>query len=167
MKLDNLSNPIFDNNDVFDILYSGNLELLSEITVIESDEIKTLESISDLKLKKFYELPINIEDFDYQNQQHWFMPEEYQNFDIENWLYKQCKNNNQLTRAKEELVEFNRRGMILLLKWLKFFVDTCRNNKILWGVGRGSSVSSYVLYLIGVHRIDSLKYNLDWREFLR
>ena len=53
MKLDNLSNPIFDNNDVFDILYSGNLELLSEITVIESDEIKTLESISDLKLKKF------------------------------------------------------------------------------------------------------------------
>jgi DNA polymerase III alpha subunit len=36
-----------------------------------------------------------------------------------------------------------------------------------WGVGRGSSVASYVLFLIGVHRIDSMKYNLDYKEFLR
>jgi DNA polymerase III alpha subunit len=50
---------------------------------------------------------------------------------------------------------------------LKYIVDTLRDNKIIWGVGRGSSVSSYVLYLLGVHRIDSLKYQLDYREFLR
>jgi len=54
-----------------------------------------------------------------------------------------------------------------LLKWMKYFVDTCRTNRVVWGVGRGSSVASYVLYLIGVHRIDSMKYNLDWQEFLR
>jgi len=57
--------------------------------------------------------------------------------------------------------------MMDLLRWLKYFVDYCRDNKILWGVGRGSSVASYVLYLIGVHKIDPLKYNLDWQDFLR
>ena len=57
--------------------------------------------------------------------------------------------------------------MIDLLRWCKYFVDTCTNNDILWGVGRGSSVASYILYLIGVHRINSIKYNLDWKEFLR
>jgi DNA polymerase III alpha subunit len=39
--------------------------------------------------------------------------------------------------------------------------------KIIWGVGRGSSVASYVLYKLGVHRINSLYYNLDATEFLR
>jgi DNA polymerase III alpha subunit len=34
-------------------------------------------------------------------------------------------------------------------------------------VGRGSSVASYVLYLLGVHRIDSMFYDLDPSEFLR
>jgi DNA polymerase III alpha subunit len=54
-----------------------------------------------------------------------------------------------------------------LLQWLKYFVDTCLAENIIWGVGRGSSVSSFVLYLLNVHRIHSIKYNLDWREFLR
>jgi DNA polymerase III alpha subunit len=42
-----------------------------------------------------------------------------------------------------------------------------RDNNIVWGVGRGSSVSSYVLYLLGVHRVNSLYYDLDIHEFLR
>ena len=41
------------------------------------------------------------------------------------------------------------------------------DKNVLWGVGRGSSVASYALFLIGVHKIDSVKYDLDWREFLR
>jgi DNA polymerase III alpha subunit len=57
--------------------------------------------------------------------------------------------------------------MFDLLFYLKYLVDTLRENKVLWGVGRGSSVASYVLYLIGVHKIDSLKYNLDIAEFLK
>jgi DNA polymerase III alpha subunit len=42
-----------------------------------------------------------------------------------------------------------------------------RKNNILWGVGRGSSVASFVLYLIGIHRINSLFYNLPIEEFLK
>ena len=42
-----------------------------------------------------------------------------------------------------------------------------RENHVIWGVGRGSSVSSYVLYKLGIHRIDSMFYDLDVEEFLR
>jgi DNA polymerase III alpha subunit len=42
-----------------------------------------------------------------------------------------------------------------------------RKHNIVWGVGRGSSVASYVLYLIGVHKINSMYYDLDIEEFLR
>jgi len=54
-----------------------------------------------------------------------------------------------------------------LLRYLKYLVDTMNHNQVIWGVGRGSSVSSYVLYLLGVHRINSMYYDLDVGEFLR
>ena len=57
--------------------------------------------------------------------------------------------------------------MFDLLRYLKYFVDTMRENNVVWGLGRGSSVASYVLYLIGVHKIDSMYYDLDVGEFLR
>ena len=42
-----------------------------------------------------------------------------------------------------------------------------RKNNIVWGVGRGSSVASFVLFLIGVHKINSLYYDISIDEFLR
>jgi DNA polymerase III alpha subunit len=99
-------------------------------------------------------------------QSSWNMPDKYTTLDIEEWLLDSCPEQNH-QRLEEELQEYKQRNMLDLLRWLKYFVDTCRKEHIVWGVGRGSSVASYVLYLIGVHKIDSLKYNLDWREFLR
>jgi DNA polymerase III alpha subunit len=48
-----------------------------------------------------------------------------------------------------------------------YIIDPLRKNNSVWGVGRGSSVASYVLYLIGVHKIDSLFFDLDIEDFLR
>jgi len=70
-------------------------------------------------------------------------------------------------RTYEELEAFDERGMFPLLQYMIYLVDFMRENNIVWGVGRGSSVASYVLYLIGVHKINSIKYDLDWHEFLR
>ena len=66
-----------------------------------------------------------------------------------------------------ELLLFQERDMFDLLKYLKYLVDTMRENNIIWGVGRGSSVSSFVLYLIGIHKINSLYYDLSIEEFLK
>lgn len=169
MYLDKFSNPIFDDTDVFNFLYSGKIDQLSNLTVLSSFDISSLEDITGVKLKKVNDNleELNVEDYDKLAQSNWFMPEEYKNFDVEHWLYQQCISNIEIIRIQEEIREFKQRDMINLLRWLKYFVDTCRKNKILWGVGRGSSVASFVLYKIGVHKINSLVYNLDWREFLK
>jgi DNA polymerase III alpha subunit len=88
--------------------------------------------------------------------------------DIEQWIRDQGPPwDPNFTRIEEELAAYKARDMLDLLRWLKYFVDTCSKEQVLWGLGRGSSVASYVLYLIGVHNIDPIKYNLDWQEFLR
>jgi DNA polymerase III alpha subunit len=78
-----------------------------------------------------------------------------------------CETEQQLQRVGKELLMYQERNMFDLLRYLKFLVDTLKSKNILWGVGRGSSVASYVLYLLGVHRIDSIYYDLDPGEFLR
>ena len=95
------------------------------------------------------------------------MPQEYRDFNIVEHLYSLCKTDQEIDRVSEELELFVQYDMIDLLKFLRYLVDFMRSNTILWGVGRGSSVASYCLYLLGVHKIDSLKYQLDIREFLK
>ena len=96
----------------------------------------------------------------------WFIPDSYKNMDIEAFLVAQCPTEN-YNRLVIELELFQQNGMIPVLKTMKYVVDTLRKNNIVWGVGRGSSVSSYVLYLIGIHKIDSIKYNLPIEEFFK
>ena len=72
-----------------------------------------------------------------------------------------------MARTCEELAEYDRRNMFDLLKYMVYLVDFMRENNIVWGVGRGSSVASYVLYLIGVHKVDSVQFDLDYHEFMR
>lgn len=110
---------------------------------------------------------LSIKEYDRLLQKDWFMPNEYYKFDIEEYCMLKCKTNIEQTRVLAELTAYKNRNMIPLLQWLKYFVDTCLENNIVWGVGRGSSVSSFVLFLIGIHKIDSIKYNLDWQDFLR
>ena len=98
----------------------------------------------------------------------WNTPIEFQNLDIFEYIIsKNTLTYEQKQRVAEELVEFDKRQLTNLLRFLVFFVKILKDNNIVYGVGRGSSIASYVLYLLGVHRIDSLKYNLDIKEFLK
>jgi DNA polymerase III alpha subunit len=143
-----LSNILFDNPDQFNaavkVLYSD-FALLREYALIDAD----------------------LAQFDSRNQSAWHMPEEYVKLDIARWVLDQCATDAELQRVADELMLFQERDLFNLLRWLKYFVDTMRANKVVWGVGRGSSVASYVLYLIGVHRINSMYYDLDISEFLK
>jgi DNA polymerase III alpha subunit len=119
-------------------------------------------------LQKYIPLDVDQKTFDGVCQSEWFMPDEYKALDVVAHLYSLCEGDDEhFHRVNEELAEFQRREMFDLLRYMIYLVDFMRENDIVWGVGRGSSVASYVLYLIGVHRIDSVKYDLDWREFLR
>jgi DNA polymerase III alpha subunit len=96
----------------------------------------------------------------------WFIPKKYQDMDIKEWLIANSPEEN-YERVIQEIQLFQKHNMIDVLKTMKYVVDTLRENNIVWGVGRGSSVASYVLYLIGVHKIDSIKYNLPIEEFFK
>ena len=100
------------------------------------------------------------------DKSNWFIPNRYKQLDIEEFLVTQCPEQN-YPRLIEELALFKQNNMIPVLKTMKYVVDTLRANNIVWGVGRGSSVSSYVLYLIGIHKIDSVKYALPIDEFFK
>jgi len=169
MKLDKFANPIFNEADIFDVLYSGHQTALSDIVVDDNYELSKLAKIAEINFATIDDSLYNlsIKDFDSKAQDLWFMPESYYSFNVQEYCISKCKSPIEEARVIAELAEFNNRNMIRVLQWLKFFVDTCLEENIVWGVGRGSSVSSFVLYLLNVHRIDSIKYNLDWREFLR
>lgn len=109
----------------------------------------------------------SIEDFDLYCRNNWYIPEQYKNFDIAKFVLDQCQDEAELQRAGEELLLYQERDMFILLQYLKYLVDTMRANNIVWGVGRGSSVASFVLFLIGIHRINSLYYDLSIDEFLK
>lgn len=171
MRTDSLGIAVYDYQDIVDMLYQGKVNVLGEILVEDSAQIDEFNRWSDefgtVHLKKYQPLEITREEFDNILSNDWHMPDEYKTMDIAKWVLDQCENQDQLQRVGAELLEFQRRGMMDLLRWMKYFVDTCRKERVVWGVGRGSSVASYVLYKIGVHKIDSMKYNLDWQEFLR
>ena len=101
------------------------------------------------------------------NQQMWLMPEEYQNIDIAQYVLDKCTDQNELQRAGQELLEYQRRDLFGMLCYLKYLADVAKENNVVLGVGRGSSVASFVLYVLGVHRIHSLRHNLDFAEFMR
>ena len=115
-----------------------------------------------------YETPADTNDkYSYKDANNWWMPEEYKTLDIEQYLLKLITTPQQRERVYAELEEFRQRDMLPMLNFLVYMITELKSNNIMWGVGRGSSVSSYILYLIGVHKIDSIKYNLDYKEFLR
>ena len=169
MRLDKYSNPIFNEQEIFDALYQGyQIDPSDFLFVQHTKDIWTLEEQLGFKLAEPVDELISVQEFDSIMQHNWNMPDEYKTLDIEEWLISQCPPwGPESTRLAEELEAYKARNMLDLLRWLKYFVDTCSKENILWGVGRGSSVASYVLYLIGVHNIDPIKYNLDWQEFLR
>ena len=168
MKTDKYGQLIYNQNDLCELFLQDPTRTISNALVdspIEFNGFLSLENIPNLK--QYTTSAISLEEFDRLNQTKWHMPKEYYEFDIAKWVLDQCKNESELQRAGDELIKFQERNMFILLQYLKYLVDTMRKNNVVWGVGRGSSVASFVLFLIGVHRINSLYYDLSVDEFLK
>lgn len=97
----------------------------------------------------------------------WNIPTKYKTLDVKEKLLSLCDSDVQRERVETEYEMFEERQLIPLLQFLTYIVDYMRKNEIVWGVGRGSSVASYCLYLMGVHKVDSIKYDLPIEEFLK
>lgn len=171
MKYDDRGVAVVSSAELCELLYQQPDLDLARFTVSDAMQYnRSVESLyADMPQVIQYSLDQNlsIKQFDDHNQGNWHMPDEYKTLDIAEWVLAQCKNEAELQRCGEELLLYQERDAFDLLRYMKYLVDTMRNNKVIWGVGRGSSVASFVLYKIGVHRINSLYYDLDPAEFLK
>ena len=164
---------IFGESDVVDMVMQGkDISSMSNMIVDQSINISQLTQV--LENPEFLntwqtisDKSITVQEFDAENQSIWFMPDKYKNLDVAEYALGLCKTQQELQRVGQELLLFQERDLFNVLRYMKYLVDTMQENNLVWGVGRGSSVASYVLYLFGVHRVNSMFYDLDPNEFLR
>jgi DNA polymerase III alpha subunit len=171
MNYDNYGQSRITTDDLCDLLYKNPELDLSNFQVDDcvqyNKAVKSLDA-SFSKLKPYHLVDWkSLEEFDQFQQSEWHMPDSYKKLDIAEHVLGLCKSQIELQRAGEELILYQERNLFDLLRFLKYLIDSLKKNKIVWGVGRGSSVASYVLYLLGVHKINSLYYDLDIKEFLK
>lgn len=170
MQYDQFGQAYTSSNELCDLLYANPTVDIRQFNLIDPEEynnsVRRLHAELPL-LTQYIASNQSVEEFDKEQQQKWKMPQEYYDLDIAAWLLDKCKTEHELQRVGQELLMYQERDLFNLLRYLKYLVDTLRENKIVWGVGRGSSVASYVLFLIGVHKIDSIYYDLDIKEFFK
>lgn len=172
MKQNNYGEMIFNDNDIADLLMQGRdinslNGMLVDSTVNIEKIVNFVEDFPNTFIHYNYVDDKLIPDWDHVNQQNWHMPQEYKDMDIAQHILNLCSDETELQRCGEELLLYQERNLFNLLKFLKYLVDVMRSNHVIWGVGRGSSVSSFVLYKLGIHRINSIFYKLNINEFLR
>ena len=168
MRTDIYGQIILSEQDICEAMLQSPDRILSKIYIDQPININDELELNEIPVfVEYVNSSETIEEFDQRLQDNWHMPEEYKTFDIAKWVLEQCETDHERQRVGEELLMYLDRNLFSLLQYIKYLVDTMRKHNIVWGVGRGSSVSSYVLYLIGIHKIDSMYYDLDINEFLR
>lgn len=102
----------------------------------------------------------------------WNIPQKYLELDLEKYVKEelilkvsQDAYERRISRLENELAEIKRRKLESLFRCIIYVVDEMRDKKLVWGVGRGSSCASYILYLIGLHCVDPVKYDIPMSEF--
>ena len=167
--LDKYSRQVLSEEQACAMLYADPTLDVTNLCLEDGDQFNRASKTLHLNMfiTQLDEIGVDVEQYHTQNQNNWHMPEKYKQLDIAEYLLKLCTTDAELQRVGTELLLYQERNMFDLLRFLVYIVDVMREQDIVWGVGRGSSVASYVLYLIGVHKIDSLYYDLDIAEFLR
>lgn len=174
MKFDKYGQLLITSDELVDELYRNPDLKIENFQLLDPEAYNV--AVNDLHLD--YEqirryLPLDYREevtqelFDHVQQQTWHMPAEYLELDIAQHILDLCRTQDELQRVGAELLLYQERDLFNLLRYLKYFVDTMRENNVVWGLGRGSSTASYVLYLLGVHKINSLYYDLPIEEFLK
>lgn len=175
--IDEDGNVVYFTNSLIELLYNG--EIPSEILVPANEEDVVLfnkfsyENYDNI----FYSLPNRLLTHEERKEQ-WFYPDKYNEINLLDYFFQKAfeksLNNglqtlpeNVINRINDEIMLYKEKGFEKFLRFCIFFSDRIKENDYVIGVGRGSSVNSFLLYLLDIHLINPLKYNLDIHEFLK
>lgn len=157
-----MSNHIADEHTGLELLYRQ--IPIHDVAFAKHVVKKFNDSATDLELEKISTESLISKEFN--------IPQHYKEIDVEEYVKGLIPAGGDSdvsvkARVEMELELYKARNLYPILQLMIYIIDTMRKNNLVWGIGRGSSVASYVLYLIGVHKVDSVKYNLDIKEFLK
>jgi DNA polymerase III alpha subunit len=168
-KTNNHGDVTYSEEDAIELLYTDPEFNISKLFFQDTAKYNQALKQTGLDLPEISTTPDRgpVAEFDNNNINNWHMPEKYYKINVLEWLLERCQNDEERFRVQLEYSLFEKKNFVKVLQFLIYFVDTLRENNVVWGVGRGSSVASFCLFLIGVHKINPLLYNLDITEFLR
>lgn len=169
MKINGIGNVGYTETELADIVRAEPDANLDSVQLIDPQQFNQSvdEMYSDfVKFDQWIDMPWDTAYHDVLQSQ-WNMPKEYEDIDIAQLLLSRCENEDELQRMGQELILFQEYGLFPLLNYLNYLVETFKKNDVVMGVGRGSSVASFALYKLGVHKVNSLYYDLDITEFIR
>lgn len=170
LRFDGVS--VVEADQVLDLIRRGAIP--SQLRVLaETPDVATFNAnVNDTeKLREFGIEPMNF-------QYGWQIPPEFLSLDVEEHVqtvfgerfstfgYDPAQEEAAFNRVAQELGEFRRRGLEDLLRVIIFVLHKFRETGQVWGVGRGSSCASYVLFLLGLHVVDPIKFEVPLEEFM-
>jgi DNA polymerase III alpha subunit len=162
---------IFDGDDAVELLMRGcqiaDLLLTPNVAITQYNAACLCHDKTDFLITPIETPSLSAEADTAQRIAQWYLPEDYQTLAVRQRLLALCQRPDEVARVTQEMDLYEAKQLVPILRLMWFLVDHFRANHIVWGVGRGSSVASYCLFLIGVHKCDSLAYDLDIHEFLK
>jgi len=168
--INELGSVVFRGDDVYELLYQGkgiNIDVATSEDIALYNQIMDTYGLTAKRIEPYVGVSAAASKFHDERQREWNMPIGYLEIDLYSYFADMNLSDEENIRIAEELYYFEKYNCMDVLRFLIYLVDTMREHKIVWGVGRGSSVASYCLYLIGVHRVNSLKYGLELDEFFK
>jgi len=164
--IDEQGNVVYFTDSLIELLYNG--EIPSEILFPQEDidviafNKHSYENYDDIE----YKLPKKLLTTE-ERKNNWFYPNKYDDINLEEYFLNLCKNDIEKKRVIKEIHTYDEKGFNKFLRCCIFLSDRIKENNWVIGVGRGSSCASYLLFLLKIHLVDSIKYELNIEEFLK
>lgn len=164
--IDDDGNVVYFLNSLIELLYKG--ESPSELLFPENDvDVKLFNQNAYENFdEESYSLPKSLKTIE-ERKHKWFYPDFYDTIDLKEYFLALCKNDIEKNRALEELDMFMERDMEKFLRFCIYFSNMINENNWVIGVGRGSSCACFLLYLLKIHLVNPIQYNLNIKEFLK
>ena len=171
MIVDNYGRCGFSQKEIVDHLKINPKFNLNGLLILDAESYEKAKKelcldVPDISNWKLLENDFSIEEYHNIYQNNWLMPENYKNLDIEKYLNNLTTTEEEKQRVAKEIELYKKFDLLNLLRYLKFLKDVADKYQIILGVGRGSSCASFCLFLLKIHRINSLKFGLEIEEFL-
>jgi DNA polymerase III alpha subunit len=102
----------------------------------------------------------------------WKTPEPYSTMDVSEecmhaLVTKGLDDEAYSTRLLSELARAEELEMFDFIRCLVWITDTLRSQGIPWGLGRGSSCASLIMFLLGINKVDPVRYDIPMEEFYK